>query len=122
MISALFSSEISEIFPTLILGFVMILFSDHMVNVISDYGRQFSTMGEKMLPAFNAPILTKSLKSLYRKLARNGAIFAGCYLITILALLSGIDLSHLTPILSDVSLYILVISISLAFLVTIKED
>jgi hypothetical protein len=122
MISALFASEISEILPALILGFVMILFSDHMVNLIADYGRQFSTMGEKMLLDFNAPILTKSLKSLYRKLARNGAIFAGCYLITILALLSGIDLSHLTPILSDVSLYILVISISLAFLVTIKED
>jgi hypothetical protein len=122
MISVLFSSEISEIFPALILGFVMILFSDHMVDLISNYGRQFSTMGERTLPDFNAPILGKSLKSLCRKLARNGAVFAGCYVITILVLLSGLSLSHLAPILSDVSLYVLVISISLAFLVTLKED
>jgi hypothetical protein len=122
MISALFLFGVPGVFPILILAFVMILFSDHMVNMVSDYGRQFSTISGKTFLDFNTPILEHSLRYLSRRLILNGAVFAGCYLVTIVALLGELDFSRLAPILSDASLYILVISISLALLVTMKED
>ena len=121
MLSSLFLRA-PGVLPALILAFVMILFSDHIVGLVSKYGRQFSTMDEKVILDFNWPILGRSLNYLYRRLAVNGAVFAVCYLVTIGALLSGLDLAAFAPVLSDVSLYILVISISLALLVTMKED
>ena len=110
------------VLPALILAFVMILLSDHMTNLISTYRRQFSAIDEKVVLDFNWPVLERSLTYLYRRLALNGTVFAVCYLVTIVALLSGLDFSGFAPILSDVSFYILVISISLALLITMKED
>ena len=121
LLSSLFL-QVPGVLPALILAFVMILLSDHTANLVSKYQRQFSTMDEKVILDFNWPILGRSFKFLYRRLALNGAVFAVCYLVTIGALLSGLDFSGFAPILSDVSLYILVISISLALLVTMKED
>jgi hypothetical protein len=122
MITALFSPEISVALPLLLLAFVMVLFSDRTMNLLANHGQQFSVLGEPLLLDFNAPVLQRSLAHLYRRVARNGVIFAGCYLITIGALLGGFDFHRFAPILSDVSLYILAISISLALLVSMKED
>jgi hypothetical protein len=100
----------------------MMMFSEHMVSLLSEYRHQFSTLtGERVLD-FNSPALRRSLAGLYRRLARNGILYACCYVITIGVLLTGLDFSRVAPILSDVSLYILVISISLALLVVMKED
>jgi small-conductance mechanosensitive channel len=118
---AVFSSA-SSVVPVLLLAFVMMMFSEHIVSLFSEYRHQFSTLvGERVLD-FNSPALGRSLAGLYRRLARNGILYACCYVITIGVLLTGLGFSRVAPILSDVSLYILVISISLALLVVMKED
>jgi hypothetical protein len=121
LVAALFSPAIASVFPLLLLTFVMILFSDRTLHLYASQGVEFSTSIDRLLD-FNAPVIERSLTHLFRRLARNGVMFAGCYLLTVMVLLGGFDLSRVAPILSDASLYILIISISLALLVSMKED
>jgi hypothetical protein len=121
LVAALFSPVIAGVFPVLLLTFVMILFSDRTLHLFASHGAQFSTSVDRLID-FNALAIEQSLTYLFRRLARNAVMFAGCYLLTIVVLLGGFDLSGVAPILSDASLYILIISISLALLVSMKED
>ena len=121
LVAAIFSSTIAVVVPLLLLAFVMILFTDRTLKQVANYQLQFSDLNDELFE-FNAPVIERSLTDLYRRVAENGVIFAGCYLLTILMLLGVFDLSRVAPILSDASLYILVVSISLALLVSTKEE
>ncbi|HUK51159.1 MAG TPA: hypothetical protein VLV18_08985 [Terriglobales bacterium] len=121
LVAATFSSTIAAVVPLLLLAFMMILFTDRILNQVACYRLQFSVLNDRLFE-FNAPVIERSLEDLYRRVARNGVIFAGCCLLTILILLAGFDLSRVAPILSDASVYILVVSMSLALLVSTKEE
>ena len=122
MEAAVFASNISNILPVLLLAFVMILFSEHAVSLVSEFSHQFSVLRGEMWLDFNTSALGRSLIGVYRRLARNGVVFASSYVLAIGILLSGFSFNRFVPFLSDVSLYALVVSVSVALLVVVKED
>jgi hypothetical protein len=107
--------------PLLLLAFVTILFSEQTLHLTSRYTAQFSTGQQKLLD-FNVPTLGKSLNQLCRRLALNGATYGTSYCVALSLLLIGAILSPAAPILSDISVYLLVTSIALALLITLKEE
>lgn len=111
-----------ENFPILLLAFVMILASEHVLSLISQYSVQFPTSNSALGMDFNVPILRRSLDRLYRRLARDGAVFGMGFVLSVAVASGGGILSPIAPVLSDVSLYVLVTSIALAILIVSKEE
>ena len=122
---ALFLSLSPNMFPNniplLLLAFVTILFSEQTLNLTSRYSAQFSTEQESLLD-FNIPTLGKSLNRLYRRLALNGLVCGVSYLAALSLLVVGAIASPAVPLLSDISIYLLVTSIALALLIILKEE
>jgi len=111
-----------ENLPILLLAFVMILASEHTLSLISDHRDQFSTRNSALEMEFNVPILRRSLDSLYRRLTWVGAVFGIGFLLSIVVASASGVLSSIAPVLSDISVYVLVTSIALATLVVSKEE
>jgi uncharacterized membrane protein len=112
---------VPENVPILLLAFVTILCSDQTLTLISSYSFQFSKERQGPLFEFNSPTLARSLDQLYGRVASNCAVYATSYLVA-LAMLSIAPALRSVPILPDVSIYVIVTSIALAFLVILKED
>ena len=66
-------------------------------------------------------VLQKSIQQAARRMARVGLLFASFYLISMLALYIGTFVEGLAPVLADVSLYVVVVSVSLALLIILRE-
>ncbi len=111
-----------ENIPILLLAFVMILANEHVLSLISQYSIQFSTGDSALGMDFNAPILRRSLDRLYRRLAWDGTVFGMGFVLSLAVASGGGILSPIAPVLSDVSLYVLVTSIALAILIVSKEE
>jgi len=122
LLSVLSTGGPGENVPILLLAFVMILASEHILSLVSQYGVQFSTSNSAMRMDFNVPILQRSLDRLYRRLAWDGAIFSTGYLLSVAVASVGGILSPITPVLSDVSVYVLVTAIALAILMVSKAE
>lgn len=123
---ALFSGVLKgapgENLPILLLAFVMILVSEHTLSLISEHGDQFSPSNHGLEMDFNVPVLRRSLDRLYRRLARDGCILGMGFVLSIaVASTSGI-LVPIAPLLSDISVYVLVTSVALAVLIVSKEE
>jgi hypothetical protein len=63
-----------------------------------------------------------SLDRLYRRLAWDGIIFGAAYLLSLTVASMGSLLSSVAPALSDISVYVIVTSISLAILIVLREE
>jgi len=111
-----------ENIPILLLAFVMILANEHVLSLISQYHVQFPTGDSTIGMDFNVPILRRSLDRLYRRLAWDGAVFGMGFVLSVAVASGGGILSPIAPVLSDVSLYVLVTSIALAILIVSKEE
>jgi hypothetical protein len=122
LLSAISAGGPGEEVPILLLAFVMILGTEQVLSLISNYGAQFSLNDSAPVALFNVPVLQRSLDSLYRRLARNGVIFVAGYLLSVAVVAMSSLLSPVTPVLSDISVYVLVTSISLAILIVLREE
>lgn len=122
LISAFSRGGPGENVPILLLAFVMILACENILSLISQYGAQFSISNSAIGLDFNVPILQRSLDRLYRRLAWDGAILCTGYLLSIAVVFVGGILSPIAPVLSDVSVYVLVTSVALAILIVSREN
>ncbi len=122
LLSAVSTRGPEENIPILLLAFVLILGIEHVFTLIAQYGRQFSTINSPMGMDFNIPILQLSLDRLYRRLAWDGAILSTSYLLSVAVVYLGGIMSPIAPVLSDVSVYVLVTSIALAILIVSREN
>jgi len=106
--------------PVLLLAFTMILLGEQAMTTALSYGAQFSNQGELSIREFNVKALTGSLNNLYRRLAGDGLILGSGFVLSVAAA----SLGAVSPnyYLSDPSLYIVIASISLAALLTLKEE
>ena len=120
LLTAISTGGAAEGIPILLLAFVMILGTEQVLSLISNYGAQFSLSNSA--PIFNVPTLQRSLDHLYRRLAWDGAIFSAGYLFSVAVVSMGNFLGPVAPALSDISVYVLVTSISLAILIVLKEE
>jgi len=122
LLSAISMGESEEGVPILLLIFVMILGSEQVLSLISNFGTQFSLSASTPVIGFNMPTLQRSLDQLYRTLAWDGVLFTAAYLLSLSILAVGSFISPVAPVLSDISVYVLVTSISLAILIVSREE
>ena len=122
LLSAISAGESEEGVPILLLIFVMILGTEQVLSLISNFGTQFSLSASTPVIGFNMPTLQRSLDQLYRTLAWDGVLFTAAYLLSLSILAVGSFISPVAPVLSDISVYVLVTSISLAILIVSREE
>lgn len=58
----------------------------------------------------------------FRQVSRIGMLFASCYLLSIGFLYVGAWAALATSLVADISLYVVVVSVSLALLLLLRED
>lgn len=114
------SRAILQALPGLLLAYVLMLFSAEAFSLTRQHHVMYSKE-EKELQASSA-MLQKSIEHMTRKIMRLGSTFGGCYVITLAVLFLGDAFVTALPVLSDFSLYIVAVSVSLALLLTFRED
>jgi hypothetical protein len=122
LISDTLMKAVSANLAILLLTFVMLLFGVEFLTLVLSHHRQISNWLEDTEFEPNALMVNKSLRDIGRKLARFGIIFAGCYVLTIGVLFVSEIAASLAPVQSDISVYVVLISISLALLIILRED
>jgi hypothetical protein len=122
LLTAISTGGPAEEVPLLLLAFVMILGTEQVLSLTSNYGAQFSLSKSAPVAGFNVGTLQRSLDRLYRSLAWDGVIFSAAYLLSLTVASMGSLLSPVAPVLSDISVYVLVTSISLAILIVSREE
>ena len=105
----------------LLLGFTMVLTSEHAMSTTMSYSAQFSNEGRLAIRELNAEALGVSLKQLYARLARDSIVLCGGFVLSIVAGSLG-AFGPSASILSDPSLYMVIAAVSLAALLTSKEE
>jgi hypothetical protein len=115
------AGTVSEVLHFALLQFIMILFTVELLNSVS---KQYDFFG-KALAAQTRPslsVLRLSLTHSFAQLTRLGLLFSSCYLISLGVLYVGSEVAAIAPVLGDVSLFIVIVSIALALLITFKEE
>jgi len=121
LLSAVFGIVSTAYVPLLLLALSMIIASEHILSMTLKYGGQFRWHGNRSVMEFNAQVLTASLGHLYRRFAWDSAVFGTVFLAS-LAIAAVSVVGPTVSFLSDPSVYALVASISLAFLIVFKEE
>jgi len=115
------SGGVRDNVPILLLQFVMFLFA---VEVLTGVLKQetLTARSAKSDHAVSNQVLQRSTRELQARIARLGVFFASCYVITLGLLYFGAQLRFVSPVLTDVSFYVVVVSISLALLILVREE
>jgi len=116
------SKTVGQNLPVTLLQFVMLLFATEVFAVIFKRLDLYAKETIQSLVGVPIAVLARSNEQAFRQVARFGLLFASFYLISIAALYLGTYLASITPVLADVSLFVVVVSISLALLVLMRED
>jgi hypothetical protein len=122
LVSDTLLKTVSANLPVLLLTFVMLLFGVEFLSLVLNHHRQISNWLRDTMLEPNAFMISKSIGDVQSRLAQFGIVFAGSYLLTIGVLFASEIVVPLVPILSDIGVYVVLTSISLALLVILKED
>jgi hypothetical protein len=114
-------TTVEENLAMLLLLFVLVLFSIEDLNLLCRHQKQHS---KEIVAGFASSItvLQKSMEQVHNQIGRLGLILGGCYIITIGTVYMGALLASFVPVLSDTSLYVVVVSTSLALLMIMHEE
>ena len=113
---------VSANLPVLLLTFVMLLFGVELLTLVLSHHRQVSDWLRETGLGSNAFMMSKSIGDIQGRLAQFGIIFAACYLLTVGVLFVSELVAPLAPMLSDIGVYLVLTSVSLALLIILKED
>jgi len=116
------SGSVSEKLPILLLSLVSVLFSVEILSLICRYGRLFSTRHVVLLTSSSVLVLEKAMMQATTTLRRTGLVFASCYLIAVAAIYMGGLVATAVPVFTDISLYLVAVTISLALLIILREE
>lgn len=108
--------------PILLLTFVMLLFGVEFLTLVLSHHRQVSDWLRETGLESNAFMMSKSIGDIQGRLAHFGIIFAAGYLLSVSVLFVSEVVAPLAPILSDIGVYLVLTSVSLALLIILKED
>ena len=122
LISDTLMKAVSANLPVLLLTFVMLLFGVEFLTLVLSRHRQVSNWLADIEFEPNAFMVNKSLRDIHQKLARFGIIFAGCYVLTIGVLFLSEVVASSASVPSDIAVYAVLASVSLALLIILKED
>lgn len=116
------SKVVDQNLPITLLLFVMLLFAVEVLAVICKHQSVFLNGILRSEALVSKDVLRRSTQNAFRKMSRLGLLFASCYLISLGILFVGAYATSIAPVLADVSLYVVVVSISLALLIILRED
>ena len=109
LISQAISGTIGQYLPITLLQFVMVLFAIELLT-------------EAAASAEKESLLKRSARETIRHISRACLLFASCYLVSLGILYIGAFSARPGLLLADISLYIVVVSVSLALLLLFRED
>lgn len=116
------SKTVEENLPIMLLQFVMLLYTVELLTVTFKHHNLFSNENLRSEALVSTSALTRSAEQALRQMARLGLLFASCYFVSLGILYIGTFVTAITPVLADVSLYVVVVSVSLALLILLRED
>jgi len=114
------SKTVLQALPGLLLAYVLILFSAEALALTRQHHAMYSK-DKKGSQAYSV-MLQKSVEHMTRRTIRLASVLGGCYVITLAVLFLGDVFVTALPALSDISLYIVAVSVSLALLLILRED
>lgn len=116
------SNGILQSIPQLLLAYVMMLFETETLGLVcKHYPTQ--VIGQHTLSlTSDQTAFRKSLDHMFRSFPRLALVFGSCYLLAIAAIYLGDLFVPVFPVLSDISLYIVAVSVSLALLLILREE
>jgi len=114
------SNAILQALLELLLAYVMLIFSAESLNLINQHYDMYSKNFQG--PQASYAMLQKSMEHMTHKIMRLGLIIGGCYIIALAVISVGDAFVTALPPLSDISLYIVAVSVSLALLLILRED
>jgi len=116
----LVAGSILSVLPSLLLAYVLLLFSAEGFTLVSEHHAIQSKKNRIRQPSYS--MVKSSLEHLTRKSSRLAVVFGGCFVISLAALSAGDAFAAVAPALADLSIYIVAVSVSLALLLTFHED
>jgi len=113
------SKTVESNLPLTLLGFVMLLFAVESLTATTK--RPFFEIPER---GRQVPIslMDRFIEQSFTRTSRVAILFATCYLISMSTVYLSAYAALFQPALADVSLYVIVVSISLALLILLRED
>jgi hypothetical protein len=123
LVSQALSNTIVPYLPITLLQSIMILFAHEVSTVCCEFQQQFSSLVnlENNLRAFEGRLYRSSVTA-FRTVSRAGVLFASCYVLSIALLYLSTFTAFAPSLTTDISLYIVVVSIALALLLVSRED
>jgi hypothetical protein len=123
LISQAMANTIGQYLPITLLQSVMILFAVEVLTISCEFREHFSigvplagnSTGTENLPH-------GSIRYPFKTVSRLGLLFASCYVLSLAILFLSASAALATPLITDISLYIVVVSVSLALLLLLRED
>ncbi len=121
LISQAVAGTIGQFLSITVLQCVMVLFAVEVLTVSCRYRKQLSSEWTGASAWSELP-LRRSAQQAARHVSRAGLLFASCYLASLGVLYAAPFTASAAPLLSDISVYIVVVSVSLALLILLRED
>lgn len=117
------TTGVAELYlPITLLQFLMLLFEVEVLTLICKHHSLFSKGLPRPEAFASVSVLEKSAQQILGHLSRLALLFSSSYLISLGILYVGAQLSSLSFMLSDISIFVVVVSISLALLLVLRED
>jgi hypothetical protein len=114
--------SIEQYLPFTLLQSVMILFATEVVTETCKLRNQVSSEA-KAIPSEGVELKPiRSGQQAFRHISRLGLLFASSYLLSLGLLFAGGMIASAVPLLADISLYIVVVSVSLSLLLLLREE
>lgn len=104
-----------------LLQFIMVLFAVEILTTVTGHF-DFYAKASKSKADLSMSLLRTSVHNSFNHMSRVGLLFSSCYLLSLGILYAGNVVASIAPTLGDVSLYVVIVSISLALLIIFKED
>ena len=117
LLDCILTRTLVEELPLQLLAFILILFSLETMTLIVEHRRLHMDTNIS-----NNALTVMSWKIVQRRMTWRAIIFSGCYVLTICAIYVGFYLHSIVPFLGDASVYLVAATVSLALLVTFRED
>jgi len=108
--------------PQLLLTYVMILFSVESLALVLQHSSAHSREMYALQASQAVPVIQKSQEHLLRKFTRLGLLFGACYLLALGAVFAGGFFASLSTFVSDISIYVVAVSVALALLLVLREE
>jgi hypothetical protein len=123
LVSQALTNTIGQYLPITLLQSVMILFAHEISTVCCEFERQFSNV---VNVDYNFPTIKGSLSrysvTAFRTVSRAGMLFASCYALSLVLLYLSTFAGFAPPLITDISLYVVVVSVAFALLLLSPED